>query len=49
MAARALGIPSVGIEWAGPECATRAAAGLLTIRADVATYPAEACLRAVAA
>lgn len=41
LAARALGIPSVGIEWARPECATRAAAGLLTIRADVASYPPE--------
>lgn len=41
LAARVLGIPSIGIEWDGPACGTRAAAGLLTIRADVATYPAE--------
>jgi len=41
LAARALGLDSVGIEIDGPACATRAAAGLRTIRADVSTYPAE--------
>ncbi|MCA1571974.1 MAG: DNA cytosine methyltransferase [Chloroflexi bacterium] len=41
LAARALGLDAVGIEWDGPSCATRAAVGLRTIRADVATYPAE--------
>ena len=41
LAARALGLTSVGIEWDKPSCATRAASGLLTIRADVATYPPE--------
>lgn len=39
--AEALGLRPVGIEWGAAECATRAAAGHLTIRADVATYPAE--------
>ncbi len=39
LGARALGLPSVGIEWGGPECATRAAVGLATIRADVSQYP----------
>ena len=40
---RALGIHDVGIEWDRWACATRAAAGHLTIRADLATYrtPAE--------
>lgn len=41
LAARSLGLPSVGIEWDGPACATRAVVGLPTIRADVSTYPAE--------
>ena len=41
LAARALGLVSVGIEWDAPSCLTRAAAGLLTIRADVASYPPE--------
>lgn len=31
----------VGLEWDAAACATRAAAGHLTIRADVAAYPAE--------
>lgn len=38
---RFLGLIDVGIEWGAAECATRAAAGHLTIRADVAAYPAE--------
>ena len=33
--------PSVGIEWDETACRTRSAAGLATIRADVATYPTE--------
>jgi DNA (cytosine-5)-methyltransferase 1 len=33
--------PVVGIEWDAAACATRAAAGHLTIRADVAQYPTE--------
>lgn len=41
LAARDLGLPSVGIEWDGPACGTRAVVGLATIRADVSTYPAE--------
>lgn len=41
LGARALGMASIGIEWGGPECATRAAVGLATIRADVAQYPPE--------
>lgn len=41
LAARALGLTSVGIEWDRASCGTRAAAGLLTIRADVASYPPE--------
>jgi site-specific DNA-cytosine methylase len=41
LAARALALTSVGIEMDGPSCKTRAAVGLLTIRADVATYPPE--------
>ena len=41
LAARALGLVSVGIEWDAPSCLTRAAAGLLTVRADVASYPPE--------
>ena len=41
LAARALGIESVGIEWGAAECGTRAVVGLRTIRADVSTYPPE--------
>lgn len=41
LAARSLGLPSVGIEWDGPACGTRAVVGLPTIRADVSQYPAE--------
>lgn len=41
LAARSLGLPSVGIEIDGPACGTRAVVGLPTIRADVSTYPAE--------
>lgn len=43
-ACRLLGIPEVGIEWDAAACATRAAAGHLTIRGDVAALhprPAE--------
>lgn len=39
VAARDLGCLEVGIEHDAAACATRAAAGLLTIRADVAAYP----------
>ena len=35
---RTLGLEPVGIEWDAAACATRAAAGHLTIRADLATY-----------
>ena len=35
---RSLGLDPVGIEWDAAACATRAAAGHLTIRADLATY-----------
>lgn len=39
-ALRAIGAgPSVGIEWDAAACATRRAAGHLTIRADVSSYP----------
>jgi DNA (cytosine-5)-methyltransferase 1 len=39
-ALRLLGIPGeVGIEWDAAACATRAAAGFATIRADIGTYP----------
>jgi DNA (cytosine-5)-methyltransferase 1 len=38
---RMLGLTDVGIEWDAAACATRAAAGHLTIRADVAAYPTE--------
>lgn len=41
LAARDLGLTAVGLETDAPSCATRAAVGLLTIRADVATYPPE--------
>ncbi len=36
---RVLGIRDVGLEWDEWACRTRAAAGLLTIRTDVAMYP----------
>lgn len=36
---RLLGLADVGIEWDAAACATRAAAGHLTIRADVEQYP----------
>lgn len=36
---RLLGLEDVGIEWDAAACATRAAAGHRTIRADVAAYP----------
>lgn len=36
---RLLGLSDVGIEWDASACRTRAAAGHLTIRADVAQYP----------
>lgn len=35
---RMLGLEPIGIEWDAAACATRAAAGHLTIRADLATY-----------
>lgn len=35
----------VGFEWGAEECVTRAAAGLLTVRADLATYPPTGHLR----
>lgn len=35
---RSLGLDSYGIEWDAAACATRAAAGHLTIRADLSTY-----------
>lgn len=38
---RSLGLTDVGIEWDAAACATRSAAGHLTIRADVAEYPPE--------
>lgn len=38
---RALGLTEVGLEWDAAACATRAAAGHLTIRTDVAVYPPE--------
>lgn len=42
VAAAKLGLaPNVGIEWDAAACATRAAAGHLTIRADVSQYPVE--------
>lgn len=42
LAAREVGLPRVvGMEMWGAACATRAAAGLTTIRADVTTYPVE--------
>lgn len=37
--AQRLGLSVIGIEWDRDACATREAAGLATIRADVATYP----------
>lgn len=36
---RLLGLHDVGLEWDASACATRAAAGHLTIRCDVARYP----------
>jgi len=36
---RPLGLADIGIEWDAAACATRAAAGHLTIRADVEQYP----------
>lgn len=39
IAARSLGMDPVGIELDASACALRAATGLLTIRADVSTYP----------
>ena len=36
---RTLGLTDIGIEWDAAACATRAAAGHRTIRADVATFP----------
>ena len=38
---RELGLSDIGIEWDAAACATRAAAGHATIRADVARYPVE--------
>jgi DNA (cytosine-5)-methyltransferase 1 len=38
---RMLGMSDVGIEWDAAACRTRAAAGHLTVRADVAQYPPE--------
>lgn len=37
--ARALGLSEIGVEWDAAACATRRAAGHLTIRADVSQYP----------
>ncbi|MFJ4754990.1 DNA cytosine methyltransferase [Streptomyces sp. NPDC088763] len=44
---RALGLRDIGIETDSAACATRAAAGHATIRADVAAYPSTALLRKV--
>jgi DNA (cytosine-5)-methyltransferase 1 len=42
VAAEKLGLaPNIGIEWDAAACATRAAAGHLTIRADVSRFPVE--------
>ncbi len=38
---RMLGLSEVGLEWDAAACATRAAAGHLTIRCDIAAYPVE--------
>lgn len=38
-AAAVLGVRDIGLEWDPWACRTRAAAGLLTVRTDVATYP----------
>ena len=46
-AARQLGIDDVGIELDAAACATRAAAGLKTIRADVAGFPLDRLTRKV--
>ena len=39
--ARQVGLTEVGLEWGRHECATRSAAGLATVRTDVAAYPPE--------
>lgn len=44
LAARGLGLDTIGIEYDADACATRAAAGLLTIRADLAHYPPPASI-----
>ncbi|MFD1832438.1 DNA cytosine methyltransferase [Streptomyces desertarenae] len=36
---RTLGLTDIGLEWDAAACATRAAAGHLTVRCDVAQYP----------
>lgn len=41
VAAVRLGLSTIGVEWEGSACLTRAAAGHLTVRADVADYPPE--------
>jgi DNA (cytosine-5)-methyltransferase 1 len=41
LAARDLEVDPIGVEWEPSACATRAAAGLRTVRADVASYPPE--------
>ena len=46
-AARVLGMAPVGIELDAAACATRAAAGHLTIRADVAAFPVDQLARRV--
>jgi DNA (cytosine-5)-methyltransferase 1 len=46
-AARQLGIEDVGIELDAAACATRAAAGLRTVRADVAAFPLDCLTRKV--
>lgn len=43
VAARELGIDPLGIEWDDAACATRAAAGLRTLQADVAALTPQAC------
>ena len=43
LAARALGMDPVGIELDRDACATRAALGLRTIRADLHDYPPQPC------
>jgi DNA (cytosine-5)-methyltransferase 1 len=39
--ARSLGLQPVGIEWDAAACATRAAAGHLTVRADISRFPVQ--------